>query len=326
MSYTTAVETLDRVTSSWDRLRHPLRWSCIFVLPAWLKAWWEAFGEQRELYLRTLWDDQNVIGLAPLLVNNKTASFIGSADVCDYLDFAIAPGEESNFFAVLLDDLRNEGISRLDLRPVRRDSTVLKYLPSIARNRGYDINCSPEDVSLELDLPPTWNEYLAMLKNKQRHEIRRKLRRLWEAGRVEHHCAEVSEEVEDYLDTFLNLFSLSKDEKASFMNPKMESFFRSLAKAMADIGLLRLGAIQVDKVTAAMTMGFDYDDSHYLYNSAYDPQFSDLSVGLLCKVLCLKESIEKGRKKWNFLKGAEPYKYQLGGQEVPLYNCLITAA
>jgi CelD/BcsL family acetyltransferase involved in cellulose biosynthesis len=326
MSYTTAVETLDRVTSSWDRLRHPLRWSCIFVLPAWLKAWWEAFGEQRELYLRTLWDDQNVIGLAPLLVNNKTASFIGSADVCDYLDFAIAPGEESNFFEVLLDDLRNEGISRLDLRPVRRDSTVLKYLPSIARNRGYDINCSPEDVSLELDLPPTWNEYLAMLKNKQRHEIRRKLRRLWEAGRVEHHCAEVSEEVEDYLDTFLNLFSLSKDEKASFMNPKMESFFRSLAKAMADIGLLRLGAIQVDKVTAAMTMGFDYEDSHYLYNSAYDPQFSDLSVGLLCKVLCLKESIEKGRKKWNFLKGAEPYKYQLGGQEVPLYNCLITAA
>ena len=326
MSYTTAVETLDRVTSSWDRLRHPLRWSCIFVLPAWLKAWWEAFGEQRELYLRTLWDDQNVIGLAPLLVNNKTASFIGSADVCDYLDFAIAPGEESNFFEVLLDDLRNEGISRLDLRPVRRDSTVLKYLPSIARNRGYDINCSPEDVSLELDLPPTWNEYLAMLKNKQRHEIRRKLRRLWEAGRVEHHCAEVSEEVEDYLDTFLNLFSLSKDEKASFMNPKMESFFRSLAKAMADIGLLSLGAIQVDKVTAAMTMGFDYDDSHYLYNSAYDPQFSDLSVGLLCKVLCLKESIEKRRKKWNFLKGAEPYKYQLGGQEVPLYNCLITAA
>ena len=326
MSYTTAVETLDRVTSSWDRLRHPLRWSCIFVLPAWLKAWWEAFGGHGELYLRTLWHDHNVIGLAPLLVNNKTASFIGSADVCDYLDFAIAPGEESNFFAVLLDDLRNEGISRLDLRPVRRDSTVLKYLPSIARNRGYDINCSPEDVSLELDLPPTWNEYLAMLKNKQRHEIRRKLRRLWEAGRVEHHCAEVSEEVEDYLDTFLNLFSLSKDEKASFMNPKMESFFRSLAKAMADIGLLRLGAIQVDKVTAAMTMGFDYDDSHYLYNSAYDPQFSDLSVGLLCKVLCLKESIEKGRKKWNFLKGAEPYKYQLGGQEVPLYNCLITAA
>ena len=93
---------------------------------------------------------------------------------------------------------------------------------------------------------------------------------------------------------------------------------------MADIGLLRLGVLQLDKVPVAMTMSFDYDGSHYLYNSAYDPQFSYLSVGLLCKVLCLKESIEKGRKKWNFLKGGEPYKYQLGGQEVPIYSCQIT--
>jgi CelD/BcsL family acetyltransferase involved in cellulose biosynthesis len=95
---------------------------------------------------------------------------------------------------------------------------------------------------------------------------------------------------------------------------------------MADIGLLRFGILHVNSAPAAMTMGFDYDDSHYLYNSAYDPQFRYLSVGLLSKVLCLKESIQKGRRRWSFLKGAEPYKYQLGGEEVPLYNCLITTA
>jgi len=324
MSYTIAVESLDELTSSWDRLRHALTWSCIFVLPAWLKAWWEVFGGDYQPYLRTLRDGHQVIGFAPLMVNNETAAFMGSPDVCDYLDFAIAQGEESDFFEVLLDDMRRNGINKLDLRPLHPDSTVLKHLLPIARKRGCDVNCSTDDVCLELDLPATWDEYLAVLNNKQRHEIRRKLRRLWEAGPVEHHCVEVSQEVEDCLDTFLNLFSLSKDEKASFMDPKMESFFRSLAKAMADIGLLRLGAIQVNKVTAAMTMGFDYDDSHYLYNSAYDPRFSDLSVGLLSKVLCLKESIEKGKKRWNFLKGAEPYKYRLGGKEVPLYNCLIS--
>jgi CelD/BcsL family acetyltransferase involved in cellulose biosynthesis len=326
MIYTITVESLNGITSSWDSLHHSLKWPSIFVLPAWLRAWWEAFGGEHELYLRTLGDSQNIIGFAPLMMNGETACFIGSADVCDYLDFIIAPGEESNFFQLLLDDLRNKGIKKLDLGPLRPDSTVLKHLLDIARKRGYDVNCCPHDVSLELDLPTTWNKYLATLNNKQRHEVRRKLRRLWAAGNVEHRCAKVSREVEDYLDTFLNLFSLSKSEKASFMDPKMESFFRSLAKAMGDIGLLRLGILEVDKLPAAMTMGFDYNDSHYLYNSAYDPQFSYLSVGLLCKVLCLKESIEKGRKKWNFLKGGEPYKYQLGGQEVPLYNCLINVA
>jgi CelD/BcsL family acetyltransferase involved in cellulose biosynthesis len=324
MNYTLTVESLDGVTSSWDKLRHCLKWGSIFVLPAWLKVWWEAFGGESELYLRTLWQGEKIIGFAPLRVDKETASFIGSADVCDYLDFVITPGRERDFFKVLLDDLREKGIKKLDLRPLRHDSTVLAQLVSIAQNRGYEVTCLPEDVSLELDLPTTWDEYLAILNTKQRHEVRRKLRRLWAAGNVEHHCIQVSREVEDYLDIFLKLFALSKDEKASFMNPKMESFFRSLAKAMAEIGLLRLGVLQLGKVPAAMTMSFDYDGSHYLYNSAYDPQFSYLSVGLLCKVLCLKESIEKGRKKWNFLKGGEPYKYQLGGQEVPLYSCQIT--
>ncbi|HEX75194.1 MAG TPA: GNAT family N-acetyltransferase [Dehalococcoidia bacterium] len=323
MSYTLTVESLDGVTSSWNELRHCLKWGSIFVLPAWLKVWWEVFGSGAELYLRTLRQREKIIGLAPLLVNKETASFIGSADVCDYLDFVIIPGREQDFFKVMLDDLREKGINQLDLRPLRPDSTVLSHLVSIAQNRGYEVLCHPEDVSLVLDLPSTWDEYLAILSKKQRHEVRRKLRRLWEAGNVEHRCVEVGREVEDYLDIFLKLFSLSRDEKASFMNPKMESFFRSLAKAMAEIGLLRLGIIQLDKVPVAMTMGFDYNDSHYLYNSAYDPQFNYLSVGLLCKVLCLKESIEKGRKKWDFLKGGEPYKYQLGGQEIPLYSCQI---
>jgi CelD/BcsL family acetyltransferase involved in cellulose biosynthesis len=324
MIYTLTVESLDGITSSWDKLRYCLQWSSIFVLPAWLKVWWEAFGRESKLYLRTLRKGGEIIGFAPLRLDKETASFIGSADVCDYLDFVITPGRERDFFKVLLDDLTEQGIKKLDLRPLRPDSTVLAQLVSIAQNRGYEVTCRPEDVSLELDLPATWNEYLAILQTKQRHEVRRKLRRLWEAGNVEHHCVEVNQEVEDYLDIFLKLFSLSKDEKASFMNPKMESFFRSLANAMAEIGLLRLGVLQLDKVPAAMTMSFDYDGSHYLYNSAYDPQFAYLSVGLLCKVLCLKESIEKGRKKWNFLKGGEPYKYQLGGQEVPLYSCQIT--
>ncbi|MFC1986977.1 GNAT family N-acetyltransferase [Chloroflexota bacterium] len=323
MSYALTLESLDGIASSWNESRHYLKWGSIFVLPAWLKVWWDAFGSEAELYLRTLRQKEKIVGMAPLLVNKETASFIGSADVCDYLDFVIMPGREQDFFNVILDDLIEKGIKQLDLGPLRPDSKVLSHLVSIARNRGYKALCHPEDVSLVLDLPPTWDEYLAMLTKKQRHEVRRKLRRLWEAGNVEHRCIEVGREVGGYLDIFLKLFSLSRDDKASFMNPKMESFFRSLAKAMAEIELLRFGIIQMDNVPVAMTMGFDYNNSYYLYNSAYDPQFNYLSAGLLCKVLCLKESIENGRKKWDFLKGREPYKYQLGGQEIPLYNCQI---
>ncbi len=267
---------------------------------------------------------ETIIGIAPLLAREGRASLIGSADVCDYLDFVVVPGRERDFFSVLLDDLREKGINQLDLRPLRPDSTVLTHLVSIAQNRGYEVLCHPEDVSLELDLPSTWDEYLAILTTKQRHEVRRKLRRLSEAGKVDYRIVQDRVAVHDAMDAFLKMFTESRIDKAVFLTAQMESFFRSLAKAMAEIGLLRLGIIKLDKVPAAMTMGFDYNDSHYLYNSAYNPQYNSLSVGLLCKVLCLKESIQEGKKRFDFLKGGETYKYHLGGGEVPLYRCQIT--
>lgn len=326
MSYTLVEESLEGVASAWRERRHCSRWSPIFVLPAWLKVWWDVFGADAQLYLRSLRQEDDLVGLAPLLVKGETASFIGSPDVCDYLDFVVVPGREDDLFSLLLDDLKERGVRRLDLGPLRGDSTVSRHLVGIARGRGHEVLCERDDVSLELDLPATWGEYLAMLSSKQRHEVRRKLRRLHEAGNTEHDCVLGVGEADEYLDLFLRLFSVSGEEKAGFMTPKMELFFRSLGRAMADMGSLRLGVLRLDGVPVSMTMGFDHNGSHYLYNSAYDPRFSHLSVGLLCKALCLRKTIESGMQRWNFLKGAEPYKYQLGGREVELFRCQITMA
>ena len=108
------------------------------------------------------------------------------------------------------------------------------------------------------------------------------------------------------------------------MTAQMQMFFKSLARAMAEIKLLRYGILKVESQYAAMIMGFEYGQAMYLYNSAYDPRYESLSAGLLSKVLCIKESIRLGRKKWDFLKGAEKYKYQLGGGEIKLYRCLMS--
>ena len=324
MDYTTTEESFDSLAACWNDSKYNLKWDSIFVLPAWLQVWWQEFGAEAELYLRAVRQKEKIIGIAPLLVRDTTASIIGSADVCDYLDFIVAPGNEEDFFNILLDDLKQKGIKQLDLKPLRPDSTVLTNLIPVAKNRNYEVLLQKEGVSVEMDLPSTWDEYLALLTKKQRHEVKRKLRRLSEAGNVDYRCTEVGRrEVGDFLGTFLKLFSLSRDEKADFMTAPMESFFRSLAEAMAEIGLLRFGVLELDTLPMAMVMGFDYNESMYLYNSSYDPSYSHLSAGLLSKVLCIKESIQSGRKKWDFLRGGEPYKYHIGGKEISLYQCRI---
>ncbi len=325
MSFTVSQESFDSLTSYWTESSHRLKWGSIFVLPPWLEVWWREFQPETELYLSAVRQDTEIIGIAPLQRKEKKAFFIGSPDVCDYFDFIVASGKESDFFNVLLDDMGRQGISHLDLGPLRPDSTVLTHLADVARNRRYAVVCNDEEVSLELDLPPTWDEYLAALSKKQRHEVRRKLRRLSATGNVDFRCFEVSPpEVGDFMDTWLKLFRLGREEKAGFMTARMESFFRSLAEAMAGVGLLRFGILELDTLPVAMVMGFDYNDTMYLYNSAYDPDYSYLSVGLLSKILSIRESISRGMKKWDFLKGGEPYKYHIGGREIPLSGCQIT--
>jgi CelD/BcsL family acetyltransferase involved in cellulose biosynthesis len=69
---------------------------------------------------------------------------------------------------------------------------------------------------------------------------------------------------------------------------------------------------------------FDYDHCIYLYNSGFDRTYHSLSAGLVCKILAIKAAIAQGKKRFDFLKGAEFYKAHLGGKAVPLYRCQIT--
>jgi len=303
-----------------------LDWSSPFVLPEWLGVWWRVFGSEYKPYIRVIFQGDEVIGVAPLMVKDMTAYFMGGTDVCDYQDFVIAAGKEQDFFNALLNDLKQNGIKQLDLKHVRPDSTVLTNLAPLAEKRNYRIAAEKEAVSFEMDLPSSFEEYLNSLSTKQRHEVRRKMRRLNEEGSIVYRSIDKGKELAAALETFFKMFVESRQDKAAFLTEQMKEYFHHLTSAMADIGLLKMGILEIDNKPIAAIMCFDYNGCIYLYNSGYDPQYVGLSAGLLSKVYAIKDSIEKDKKKFDFLKGDEPYKGHLGGQEVPLYRCQIAIA
>jgi CelD/BcsL family acetyltransferase involved in cellulose biosynthesis len=146
---------------------------------------------------------------------------------------------------------------------------------------------------------------------------------LHEAGEIKYRVVADVKEVVDEMETFLALFGLSRSDKATFMTSQMATYFRSLAETMSQENLLKLFFLDLDGTPAAAVMCFDYNNTMYLYNNGYDGRFSSLSVGLLSKVLAIRESILRGRKKYDFLKGTEEYKHRLAGKPVPLYRCQV---
>jgi CelD/BcsL family acetyltransferase involved in cellulose biosynthesis len=293
------------------------------MLPPWITAWLQHFGAGKEPHIYQVSAGDRLLCIAPLLVEDGTARFIGSPDVCDYLDFIAAPGMHGRFFAGLAAHLREQRIVSLDLGPLRPDSAAIACCTGDAAQLACSISRADEDISYELALPADWDAYVSGLAVQQRHEVRRKLRRLEEAGRFAYRSVDAPEAVDAAMDMFLHLFTISRPDKRAFMTAAMGAFFRSFARSMALWGLVRLGFLDIDNEPAAAVMCFDYRDTVYLYNSGFDPRFRHLNAGLLCKVLSIRDSIHRGKKVYDFLKGAEPYKQRLGGRPVPLQRCRV---
>ena len=321
--YTVSEETFDSIKSFWLDPQQRLKWDCLFVLPGWLKVWWDVFGSDQTAYLCGVRDKDELIGIAPFVIQGKTARLMGDPDVCDCLDVIIAPGSEEVFFQNLIPHLKQNAITRLDLGALRGDSNIMRYLVPFAEDLNCEVVCEAEAASMELELPATWPDFLYQLTGKERHELRRKLRRLKEAARTNFRVIENPAEVGKGIDTFLALFKLNRSDKANFMTDQRASFFRALAEEMAEARILKLFFLDLDDIPAAAVMCFDYLSTRYLYNNGYDSRHQSLSIGLLSKIMTIEDSIQSGKTRYDFLKGTESYKRRLGGKPVQLYRCRI---
>jgi CelD/BcsL family acetyltransferase involved in cellulose biosynthesis len=293
------------------------------VLPFWLETVTRHLGAPGAPQILKVMQDGNLLGIAPFAVDTQGVHFLGSADVCDYQDIVTAPGQEALVVQALFDYLAAQKRCRLELGTLRPDSALFKGLEQVTANHPLKIERALEDVTFETPLPHDWEAYLLELNGKQRHEIRRKLRRLETHSAFAFRTADNNGALAGETERFLQLFRMNRADKAQFMNPAMSAYFRDLIAALAEHRLLRLFFLEVEQKSAATVLCFDYDGVRYLYNSGYDAQFHDLSVGLISKLLSIQSGIDAGCRRFDFLKGDEVYKKRIGGQQIPLYKCTI---
>jgi CelD/BcsL family acetyltransferase involved in cellulose biosynthesis len=305
----------------WSSSRSGLKWDCLFVLPFWLKTVRRHLGDEGEPHIVSVHDGSRVVGIAPLCLQDHTVRFLGNPDVCDYQDIIVVPGCGEQVMAAVVDHLRARGLRRMELQTLRPESTALRTLQAVAAHDGRDVRVEQDGVTYEAALPAVWDDYLMQLNGKQRHEVRRKLRRLESHGVYTYKTAGIDENTDNAAGHFLRLFHMNRIDKAAFMHAAMADYFRELIGAASRLGILRLHVLEVVHEPVAAVLCFDYGHERYLYNSAYDARYHDLSVGIISKVLSIRSGVEAGCRSYDFLKGDESYKKRLGGKEVPLYKC-----
>ena len=319
----TPLTSFQEIQAEWEHLLSISPMNSIFLTPQWQEAWWETLGNGRGMAGFYLRDESRVAAIASLSRSGDTLSFVGSQDTFDYNDFMVSPGYEAVFFDILLSCLEDQSCNALELVSLLENSPTLNFLPEIARERGYQVEVEKEDVTSGIELPGTWDEYLALLSKKDRHELRRKFRRLDSAVNWNWYSLASQEEVISNLEDFISLMRQSRADKDQFMTPERLRFFQRITQRMAQLGTIRLFFLEVDGQRVATSLCFDYASSRLLYNSGYDPGLGYYSVGLLLNALCLREAIEQGIGYFDFLRGPEPYKRHLGGRRRDIYQMVV---
>lgn len=319
---TVKITSFEGFTALWRDTRGKWQWPCAFTLPFWLDNVHRHFGAPGAAHIATVHAGQGPIGVMPLAVDGSTATFLGDADVCDYQDLIAAPGKALHVLEAVMTHLGKMGVRRLDLRTLRPDAEVVHALRLLSPQTGAP-PLEAVDVTHETDLADSWEGYLHQLNGKQRHEVRRKVRRLENEARFTYRLVDGTEGVDQAVNTFVALFRSNRPDKAVFMSEIMAAYFRGLITVLAEHGMLRLYFLDVEAHPAAAVLCFDHDGVRYLYNSGYDADYDQLSVGILSKVFSIRSGIEMGCRRFDFLKGAETYKKRIGGHEVPLYRCKV---
>jgi len=87
------------------------------------------------------------------------------------------------------------------------------------------------------------------------------------------------------------------------------------AEEMARHGRLWLTTLDLDGQPAAAWYGFSSRDTVYFYQSGRAPQWEDASVGLVLMGMMIRRAIERGYRRFDFLRGADAYKRDWTGAQ-----------
>lgn len=316
---------VENLEAEWNALLDRSAGHVPFMRFEYLRAWWETRGggewpQNSRLALVTARRDGNLVGAAPLFfVDNHqgkpTLLLVGSIEVSDFLDLMAEPSNQENFFARLLAFLPDAGLPRwetLDLYNILDSSPTLPVLEKVARSLGWQFRLERLQHSPYIPLPGDWETYLAGIDKKQRHEIRRKMRRADEAkAAVSWYLVKDPDTLESEAEAFMELMSYETD-KAAFLTPLMRRHFHNVLRCAFDKDCLHMAFLTIAGEKAAGYIGFNYLNRLWIYNSGINPAFRDYSPGWVLLGHQLRWANEQGLSEFDFMRGNEDYKYRFG--------------
>ena len=310
----------------WDTLLDQSINDVPFLRFGYLENWWQTRGggewtNEVKLAIISAHQKNVLIGIAPFFFfqeNEKTTLyFLGSKEICDYLDFIVKPADLESFIHELINFITSPAFPHWDqmiLHNLMQTSPTMTALEKAAKQNAWRFTTECAKQSPFIILPGNWEDYLTSIDKKQRHEIRRKMRRAEENTDLTWYFAEKEFSIGEEIDNFLQLMSLDEEKTKFLTTPMCEQMRLTMQWAFKE-KILQLSFLEIQKQKAAGYFCFNYKNKLLVYNSGFDPRFSEYSPGWVLLGNLLRWSNENRITEFDFMRGNEEYKYRFGAKD-----------
>jgi CelD/BcsL family acetyltransferase involved in cellulose biosynthesis len=310
----------------WMQLHEADPHASVFMSWEWQSAWWRHYGERQPLRIVTAWIGARLVGLAATYVQRASAlpgfrarilRWVGTgADTSpDDLGPLLAPQSRGQVATALADavlDLHADW-DVLHLTDLDRSGCFWAAMCAAADTRRRRRTEEQSARIAYIDLPPTWDEYLASVHRDRRYAIRNTRRKLEAGTSIQFDVATRWRELEPLYERLVDLHTRRWSAKGvahAFSTAEYIGFHRDAVKACAARDWVRFYALSENRDPIAMIYCYRFRRRVYYFQTGFDPAFERLRPGLVLIGHAVEHAIGQRDEAFDFLRGEHQYKTQ----------------
>jgi CelD/BcsL family acetyltransferase involved in cellulose biosynthesis len=318
----------DELREDWRTLHDADPNATVFCSWEWTATWWRHYGKGQPLRIVTIRADGQLVGVGALYVQRQvtyagmTARVLrwvgtGGDTSPDDLGPLFRPdrvGEACAAFCDALLAMRDDWDVAL-LTDLDEAAVFWTEMQSRARRQTLRVTLDTSAEISFVELPPSWDAYLATLSRDRRYAVRSARRKAESGAGAQFTVVTSGVELERAYDQLVSLHRRRWSARGvadAFSSTEYVEFHREAVRACAACGWIRFYVLSSADAPMAMFYCYRFRDRVFYFQAGFDPSFERLRPGMVLMGHAIEHAIAERNDVFDYLRGEHEYKTQWG--------------